>query len=79
VLGADGSIQIAARDGFDPHAYTLDELHARARGAARRRAATAPHPRQYRSQGWKIVERFAGIAPYVGAGAAPDAGIALLR
>jgi uncharacterized repeat protein (TIGR01451 family) len=61
VLGADGSIQIAVRNEFDPRAYTNDEF--RAIRSARRLNQPIPFmPTQsFPANGWKIAESFPAV------------------
>jgi len=62
VLGSDGSIQIAARNEFDPRAYTNDEF--RAIRQARLRGETPPlvPEHSFAGNGWKIVEIFPSVS-----------------
>ncbi|HEX9160072.1 MAG TPA: CSLREA domain-containing protein, partial [Thermoanaerobaculia bacterium] len=63
LLSADGSIHIAARNGFDPRAFTADELAQMRRNRGRANAL----PRNASAAvlgGWQIIESFAGVAKF---------------
>jgi hypothetical protein len=61
LLGADGSVQIAVRNEFDPRIYTVDELAALRQ--ARRLGQPVPFATQksFPTNGWKIAESFPAV------------------
>ncbi len=72
LLTPDGGIHIAARSGFDPRGFTVDEAKAM-RLASLRGQANPVVPRQSAAmnEGWTIVESFAGVARFSDPAALP--------
>ncbi|HEY6308183.1 MAG TPA: hypothetical protein VI488_17185, partial [Candidatus Angelobacter sp.] len=63
LLSADGSVQIAARNEFDPRVYTSGEFHAIRQAKLNHQPLPSFFPtRSFPTNGWKIVESFPPVA-----------------
>jgi len=72
LLAADGTIHIAAHNGFDPRAVSAEEFMARRQAVLR----GSPGPLQVsqsvrQTAGWRVVESFASVAPFNDTGQVP--------
>jgi uncharacterized repeat protein (TIGR01451 family) len=61
LLASDGSIQVAARDEFDPRAYTLEEFRTIRRARRLNEPVPLAPPRSFPANGWRIVESFPSV------------------
>jgi hypothetical protein len=63
LLAPDGSIQIAARNEFDPHTYTLEEFNSIRQAKVRHEEPPLGPVASFPANGWKIVESFPSAGP----------------
>jgi uncharacterized repeat protein (TIGR01451 family) len=70
ILGTDGSIQIAARNEFDPRAYTAEEFQALRQARRLNQPVPFATVKSFPANGWKIVESFPSVGT-VAAGQTP--------
>jgi fimbrial isopeptide formation D2 family protein/uncharacterized repeat protein (TIGR01451 family) len=66
VLGTDGSVQIAARNEFDPRRYTLEESRAIREARMQNQPPPLVPERSFAGNGWKIVESFPSVGTVSG-------------
>jgi uncharacterized repeat protein (TIGR01451 family) len=71
LLGADGSVQIAVRNEFDPRVYTVEEFNAIRKAKLNHQPLPSFFPAlSFPTNGWKIVESFPAVGS-VSTGQAP--------
>jgi CSLREA domain-containing protein len=64
VLGTDGSISIAAHGGFNPAAWSKQEIQAMWQAKTHRAPNPYTRPTTPTLDGWRIVESFPAVAPF---------------